>query len=191
MQNSISDLRQLVILAEAKKPHLVLETLPYSRTDLDPVMSKATLDYHYGSLAKAYVDRFNSGEGDPNFNQAGAYLHNIFFPQLRALGSGSNRPFDISAEFVDSHFGGYDDMKTAVSDAAMKIQGSGWVYVSKSGKIKTIKNHDIRNDIVILIDWWEHAWSLDYQADKQKYLKNIWRIIDWKVINNRLNLANT
>jgi len=69
----------------------------------------------------------------------------------------------------------------------MSIQGSGWVYLSYSGKLKTIKNHQIKNDILLLIDWWEHAWALDYQADKVKYLKNIWRIINWSVINNRLS----
>jgi Fe-Mn family superoxide dismutase len=68
----------------------------------------------------------------------------------------------------------------------MKIQGSGWIYLSTSGAIKTIKNHEVKKDTALLIDWWEHAWALDYQADKQKYLKNIWRIINWEVVNSRL-----
>jgi superoxide dismutase len=37
-----------------------------------------------------------------------------------------------------------------------------------------------------LVDWWEHAWALDYQWDKEKYLDNIWKIIDWDVCNERL-----
>ena len=68
----------------------------------------------------------------------------------------------------------------------MAIQGSGWIYMSRSGDIKTIRNHAIRRDIVLLIDWWEHAWALDYQAAKDKYLKNIWRIIDWQKVEARL-----
>jgi len=27
---------------------------------------------------------------------------------------------------------------------------------------------------------------LDYQADKERYLDNIWKIIDWDVCNERL-----
>jgi Fe-Mn family superoxide dismutase len=69
---------------------------------------------------------------------------------------------------------------------AMSIQGSGWVYLSKKGEIKTITNHQIKNDIALLIDWWEHAWALDYEHDKAKYLNNIWRIINWDVVNSRL-----
>jgi len=56
------------------------------------------------------------------------------------------------------------------------------------GEIRVIKNHEYKDNmkIVLLIDWWEHAWFLDYQSDKKKYLQNIWRIIDWDVINQRL-----
>ena len=68
----------------------------------------------------------------------------------------------------------------------MKIQGSGWVYMSTSGDIKTIVNHQVKNDIAMLVDWWEHAWALDYQHDKGKYLNNMWRIINWDIVNVRL-----
>ena len=79
----MSDIRNLINLVEAKAKHeLVLEKLPYNRSGLAPVMSQATVDYHYGELAKGYVDRYNKGEGDADFNEAGAFLHNIFFPQL-------------------------------------------------------------------------------------------------------------
>ena len=73
-----------------------------------------------------------------------------------------------------------------VLKTAMKIQGSGWVYLSTSGDIKTIANHAVRTDICCLVDWWEHAWALDYQADKEAYLNNMWKIINWDVCNERL-----
>ena len=47
----------------------------------------------------------------------------------------------------------------------------------------TITNHAIKKDIVVLVDWWEHAWALDYQADKKKYLENQWKIINWEHVN--------
>jgi superoxide dismutase, Fe-Mn family len=185
---SLTELKQLVVEAENKKDKLTLEPLPYGKEDLAPVLSKAEINYHYGKLAQGYVDRYNKGEGDPEFNRAGAFLHNIFFPQLTTPKS-SNRPFGASAEFVEKHFGDLDKFKTDIETVAMKIQGSGWVYLARNGQIKTITNHAVKQDIVLLIDFWEHSWALDYQADKQKYLKNIWRIINWSVINDRLNLV--
>lgn len=168
-----------------EKQQLVLEDLPYNSQDLSPIMSKSTIDYHYGSLAKSYVDRYNRGEGDPRFNEAGAYLHNIFFPQLQPP-SKDNKPTGHILQFINNNFGSYAQFKKEIEQVAMGIQGSGWVYLAQSGKIKTIANHQKRNDIVLLIDWWEHAWALDYQSDKKQYINNIWSIINWSVVSQRL-----
>ena len=179
-------MRDLITLLESKsKVELELNQLPYGRKDLEPVMSEATLDYHYATLAKSYVTRYNAGEGDADFNEAGAYLHNIFFPQLKPAG-GANNPTGSVKSLIEKKYGSYKQFQEEIKTVAMSIQGSGWVYMSRSGDIKTIKNHQVRKDIALLIDWWEHAWALDYQADKSKYLKNIWRIIYWDVVNQRL-----
>jgi len=69
----------------------------------------------------------------------------------------------------------------------MGIQGSGWIYIDTEGNIKTIQNHKMVDNVAMIIDWWEHAWALDYQHDKAKYLKNIWKIINWNIINERIN----
>lgn len=170
---------------DEEKAKLVLTDLPYKRDALAPVMSKNTIDYHYGHLAKGYVKKYNKGEGDPTFNKAGAFLHNLFFPQLRPATKG-NYPVGKIADFIDEHYkDGFKELKERFEDNAMKIQGSGWIYLAENGKIKIIHNHEIKDDIVLLVDWWEHAWALDYQADKKQYLKNIWQIINWDYINNR------
>ena len=53
----MTSMRQLINLVEAKnREKLELLSLPYKRDQLSPVMSKATIDYHYGELAKSYVD---------------------------------------------------------------------------------------------------------------------------------------
>jgi Fe-Mn family superoxide dismutase len=175
-----------VTIAESATPKSIAqEKLSYARGDLDPVMSEDTMNYHYGKLYKTYVERYNNGEGDPDFNEAGAFLHSIYFTQFKEPSS-SNQPEGDIKEFIETHFKSIDKFKDEVEKTAMGIQGSGWVYLAKNGSIKTIKNHQMKSDIVLLIDWWEHAWALDYQADKAGYLKNIYRIIDWSVINTRL-----
>jgi Fe-Mn family superoxide dismutase len=179
-------MRELIELIEARgQDKIELVKLPYTRGDLYPVLSSASIDYHYGKLARGYVDRYNAGEGDKNFNEAGAYLHNLFFPQLRAPKS-ANKPIGGADSLIKRKYGNFENFKKEFAATAMKIQGSGWVYMSRSGEIKTITNHQKRTDIALLIDWWEHSWSTDYQSDKAKYLKNMWRIINWDIVNQRL-----
>jgi Fe-Mn family superoxide dismutase len=180
-------MRDTIDLVEASTRPAKLDTtpLPYGTDDLAPVMSRQTIDYHYESLAKGYAKRYNAGEGDANFNRAGSFLHNKFFPQLQPPRS-TNRPRGAVLELIERKFKNYENFQDEIKKKAMSIQGSGWVYLSTSGDIKTIANHAVRTDICVLIDWWEHAWALDYQADKEKYLDNVWRIINWDVCSERL-----
>lgn len=173
-------------IAEGKTPKTLERIkLPYALDGLGRSLSKRALNYHYGKLYKAYCDRFNAGEGDLDFNEAGAFLHSKYFSQFTAPRS-NNQPTVACLNFIDQHYKSYKDFQDKFLKQAMSIQGSGWVYLARDGKIKTITNHEIKNDIVLLVDWWEHAWALDYESDKEAYLNNQWKIIDWSVIEQRL-----
>jgi Fe-Mn family superoxide dismutase len=171
-------------ITEAKQTY-VQAKLPYKRTDLAPVTSKETLDYHYGTLHKAYVDKANAGKGG-DFQIAGAFLHNLYFSQFKKPG-GVNNPTGSSLELIERVHGSYATFKEKFTNIAMDIQGSGWAYMDTKGNIKTIINHKVVNNIAILVDWWEHAWALDYQADKGKYLNNIWKIVNWNIVDDRVS----
>ena len=187
MYNFIKEVILNEVKSDADQDRLTQLKLRYARGDLDPVISEDTINYHYGKLYKTYVDRYNAGEGDPDFNEAGAFLHRIYFDQFKSP-SGKNEPEGLVLTLILKHYDSFEDFKSQVEKTAMGIQGSGWVYLARNGQIKTIKNHQMRSDIILLIDWWEHAWALDYRADKSKYLDNTWRIIDWTVINSRLTI---
>lgn len=173
-------------IAEGKIPKTLERVkLPYALDGLGRSLSKRSLNYHYGKLYKAYCDRFNAGEGDLNFNEAGAFLHSKYFSQFTNPRN-SNAPTGACLDFIKENFKSFEDFKEKFTKTAMGIQGSGWVYLARDGKIKTIVNHEIKNDIVLLIDWWEHSWALDYESDKEAYLNNQWKIIDWSVIEQRI-----
>jgi Fe-Mn family superoxide dismutase len=180
-------MREIINLVEASTVPAKLETtpLPYKPKDLEPVMSAATIEYHYEHLAKGYAKRYNAGEGNATFNRAGSFLHNKFFPQLQAP-KGANRPKGAVLELIENNFKTFEDFKIAFKETAMKLQGSGWIYLSTQGTIKTIPNHQVRTDICVLVDFWEHAWALEYKWDKEKYLDNIWKIINWNVCSERI-----
>ena len=160
--------------------------LPYSHTALEPVMSAATIDYHYDELYGGYVRRYNEREGSRDFNKAGAFLHDIYFTQFTNPKTNHTKPGALTLDLIHRHHHNLADLKSEMLERAMAIQGSGWVYLAQDGTVKIIHNHEIRKDIVLLIDWWEHAWALDYQADKKSYFENIWRIMDWDHIESRL-----
>ena len=172
-------------LRESKqKDTLELVKLSYATDALEPIMERDVVEFHYRVLSKGYVDRYNRGEGDPEFNRAGALLHNLWWPQLRAP-KVNNRPRGKVADLMDKVHGGWDEFKDKFTETALALQGSGWCYMARNGEIKTLKNQSWRSDVIMPIDLWEHSYT-PFTLRKD-YLKTIWRIIDWDVINHRLS----
>ena len=143
-------LNAIDVLLEEKAKYTQI-TLPYGRTDLKPVMSKDTLDYHY-KLYKGYVDKANRRKGG-DFQIAGAFLHSLYFAQFKKPSS-SNKPTDSALELINSKHGTFDKFQTKFEETAMAIEGSGWVYMDTSGNIKTIHHHKKINNIALVVDWW-------------------------------------
>ena len=137
LQQGIKEEQRL--LEAVSKEKFVQEKLPYKRTALDPIMSKATMDYHYGKLHKAYVDKAND-DNKAVFQVAGAFLHNLFFPQLQEPTS-INKPTGEVLELIESKYDSFNNFKSRFTGEAMSIQGSGWIYIDTKGDIKTIQNH--------------------------------------------------
>lgn len=176
-------MRDLILLLETKsKENIDIVELSYKNDSLEPVISSDSMKLHYGKLAHGYAERFNNNVGDSEFNYAGAMLHNIFFTQFRPSRN-KNEPNGPIGNLIKQKFKNFSNFQDEFSKIALSIQGSGWCYLSRSGEIKTIPNHEMRDDILILIDMWEHSYILDYGSDKIKYLDNIWKIIDWNKIN--------
>jgi Fe-Mn family superoxide dismutase len=177
-------------LSESKdNREIYQDKLNFGKDEFAPVMSEATIKYHFDGLAAKYSERYNAGEGDPDFNYGGAVLHNIFFANLIPP-QAANKPTGLSKSIIDDVYGDFEKFKEAFEKEFMAAQGSNWIYMDKKGSLHTIHNHEYKKtmQIALLVDAWEHAWALDYQQDKAKYLKNIWRIVNWDVVNIRLGV---
>lgn len=179
-------MRDIIELLESKssRDDLEIVKLSYAESALAPVFSSSLMRLHYGKLAHGYAERFNSGTGDKTFNYAGVFLHNVYFTQFRAPRI-NNAPNGPIWSLIKSKYKSFDAFKDEIEKHAKALHGSGWIYLARDGSIKTIQNHQVRNDILLLIDLWEHAFQTDYGSNKEKYLDNIWRIIDWNMINTR------
>jgi Fe-Mn family superoxide dismutase len=72
-------------------------------------------------------------------------------------------------------------------DEGIKHFGSGWLWIYfENNKLDILTTHDSdipvddKLKIVGVIDLWEHAYYLDYQADRKKYLEEILKVINWQ-----------
>jgi len=167
---------------EAPEP-LRRTTLGFQIDELDPVSSEETVDLHYNKLYKNYVEKFNQ-TGD-EFQRAGAFLHQKFFEQLTVPHDGSLKNMQ-SLAFIKKNFDSFSKFKKEFKDKATSIQGDGWTALTRSGTITQISNHKVVSNLVLVIDMWEHAYLFDYKEDKNKWVDEFWKIVDWEIVGARI-----
>ena len=187
-----------------------LITLPYAQTDLEPVISAATVGFHYGKHLPTYVNNLNNllpGSGFEDipleeivrrasgglFNNAGQVLnHNLYFTQFRAPRE-ENIPVGAFAEQVNRQFGGFDNLRMEFGAKGAGLFGSGWVWLSRdaAGKLVISQEPNAGNPAarglvpLLTFDVWEHAYYLDWQNRRPDHLAALWQIVDWDVIAGR------
>ena len=185
--------------------------LPYEANALEPVISKETIGFHHGKHLQAYVNNLNAAiEGTKYedmpleeivktaeggvFNNAGQILnHNMYFQQFRAP-KADNKPTGVIAQWIDQQFGSFEAFKEEFAKKGAGLFGSGWVWLSadKDGKLVITQETNAGNPVqrglkpLLTFDVWEHAYYIDYQNRRPDYLKALWDIVNWDVVNERL-----
>jgi len=159
--------------------------ISYDISKLKPVISEKCFDLHFNKIYKKYVDRFNKGDGDFAFDKAGAFLHNLYFENLREYRI-NNTPTGKSFSLIELRYGSYERFVQTILDKAKNIQGNGWVFMNTSGYVNLIPNNRIVDNVAMIIDCWEHSYILNYGDDIETYVKNHLNILNWDVINNRM-----
>lgn len=190
-----------------------LISLPYAPEALEPVISKETIEYHYGKHLQGYVDNLNKlvagteYEGMPLeeivvkaqggiFNNAGQILnHNLYFTQFapvkEATTEGVNELAVMKAIIRD--FGSLEAFKAEFEQKGVTLFGSGWVWLAadKDGKLVITQEPNAGNPLtkglkpLLTMDVWEHAYYIDYRNRRAAHLQALWQIINWKEIERR------
>ena len=186
--------------------------LPYAKDALAPVISQATIDYHYGKHLQTYVNNLNAlVQGTPFegktveeivsvapdgalFNNAGQVLnHTLYFLQFTPKPE-RHVPEGKLAEAIVRDFGNFENFRDEMTKAATTLFGSGWAWlaIDKQGKLHIVKEANGSNPLrqgmkpLLGFDVWEHAYYLDYQNRRTDHLAKLWNIIDWQVVESRM-----
>ena len=184
-------------------------TLPYQPDALEPVISRETIDYHYGKHEKAYIDNLNKlikgteyedmdleeiirhSDGPLYNNAAQAWNHIFYFFTFSP--NGSREPTGDLRRAIDRDFGSFDKFKKAFEQAGASLFGSGWVWLSRDddGKLFISQGNNAQNPLkdglvpLLTFDVWEHAYYIDYRNARAAYLKKLWDIVDWDIVADR------
>lgn len=186
-----------------------LPVLPYAKNALEPYISEQTLEFHYGKHHQAYVNNLNNlvpgtafenadletivkeAEGGIFNNGAQVWNHTFYFFQFSA--TPVLEPAGALKTAIEESFGSVEAFKEAFNKAAATLFGSGWAWLVKDeqGKLSIVQTSNAANPLrdgltpLMTCDVWEHAYYLDKQNARPKYIEDFWKVLDWKVISER------
>ena len=192
-----------------------LPELPFARDALDPVMSAETLDFHYGTHHKAYVDKTNQllaakgGNGslievvqgakrdsdNKLFNNAAQLWNHSFFWQCLAPAK-EQKPEGRLLRMIQEEFGSAEAMLKALQEEAVNHFASGWAWlILDRDKLKITSLHDADTPLVhegmvplFTLDVWEHAYYIDYRNERPRYAESVLgKIVNWEFVEQNLD----
>jgi Fe-Mn family superoxide dismutase len=195
-----------------------LAPLPWNESDLEPAISARTIGFHYHKHHKAYVDTLNKlvkgtkyadmplekvvrqthaardGSDEKKiFNNSGQVWNHDFY--WRSLTPKAAKPSGALLRAIERDFGTLDNLLEKLAGAGKEQFGSGWVWlVSRGGALSVEKTANAVDPMamgvncLITLDVWEHAYYLDYQNERPKYLEAVLKkIINWKFAAENLD----
>ena len=201
-----------IVKTKSENSEIVLPPLPYAENELEPYISAQTVMLHYGKHLKGYIDNVNrlikeisnlegkdletivkQSEGSLYNNAAQAWNHifysDAFSPHAQHLPSGNLE------KQINKQWGNFENFKTAFTNTANNLFGSGWVWLikNKNGTLDIIGESNAGNVLkgngkpLLGVDIWEHAYYLDYQNRRAEHIDGLWNIIDWSIVDRRYN----
>jgi len=192
---------------ETTTASLRLPPLPYSENALEPIISARTLSFHHGKHHRSYLETLSkliagtelaelsldelvtqtAGKTDhvAVFNNAAqAWNHRFYWRCLKPKGGGNPPP--ALKQKMEATYGSVEACKRQLIDSAVTQFGSGWSWLVLEGAhLKVIKTGNADNPItqglrpLFTIDVWEHAYYLDYQNERARYLDSVLAKLNW------------
>ena len=191
--------------------------LPFCYNELEPYIDALTVETHYEKHLQTYLNNLNAITEEYReffkgktieevlsktdkipkkikqdvINQGGGVVnHNLYFSILSPVAK-KNPEGKLLDEIIKT-FGSLENLKNELSNASIKVFGSGWGFLvkDKKGKLKiiTTANQDSPLSLgyipILSIDVWEHAYYLKYKNLRAKYVENLWNIIDWAKVES-------
>ena len=189
----------------------ILPELPYAMTALEPYISSETLNFHYGKHFASYVNNLNnlikgtkfenmplkdiilSADGGIFNNAAQAENHDFYFKGL--VPAEQSKMSDTLKKVLEDNFGSVEKFKEDMNKVAASQFGSGWAWLvaDSDNRLKVMSTGNAGNPMteglrpLLTIDVWEHVYYIDYRNARPSYLDKIWNIINWDIVEQRLN----
>ena len=193
-----------------------LPELPYAYEALSPVVSADTLHFHHDKHHAKYVEVMNgilaqkeaepprledvvrqaAGREPKLYNNAAQTWNHAFF--WDSMTPGGAQPSDALRDAAERAYGGWDQFRAKFVQEGADHFASGWNWiVARKGAIEILSTHDAGTfdqfegaTPLLVCDVWEHAYYLDHQNDRKRFLEQWFDgLANWSLADRQLSAA--
>ncbi|HKK19520.1 MAG TPA: superoxide dismutase [Opitutales bacterium] len=203
------ELPQLDYAYDALEPHIDARTMEIHHTKhhntyltkLNDAIAGTEMEGKDINDLIADIPSLPADKQTPVRNNGGGYANHTFFWKILSPNGGGSPTGELAAA-IDSELGGFEKFKETFATAGATRFGSGWAWliVKPDGKLEVTStpNQDsplmkgiaeVEGTPVIGIDVWEHAYYLNYQNARPKYIEAFWNIVDWNAAEENYKKA--
>ncbi len=192
----------------------ILPPLPYAYDALEPAYSARTLQLHHDKHHAGYVKGLNTAlqalqeareqkdfgriqalSRDVAFHGSGHVLHTLFWNSMTP--GGADVPPEL-AERMKRDLTSVEAAQAQLAAASVNVMASGWgvlAYEPLADKL-LILQAERHQDLTVwgvvpllVCDVWEHAYYLDYQNERAKWVDAFLTLANWPFALQRLQQA--
>lgn len=144
-------------------------------------------DYENANATYSTYRGIKRGE---TFSLDGVILHELYFQNM---GNGYNMPNETTQNYLIQSFGSYEGWEKHFVATARASRG--WSVLAFDWRSYRFRNisldaHDVGNIAlstpVLILDVYEHAYFLQYANNKDEYINNFMKNINWPIVDKRI-----
>jgi Fe-Mn family superoxide dismutase len=196
-----------------------LPELGYDYDALEPAIDIQTMMLHHSKHHQAYIHQLNMAIA-PHRNLQDRSIEDLLThlddaPEeirgvIRNSGGGhanhelywktigpprGDEPAGILAEAIRQDFGTLESLQKELTEAALKVFGSGWAFLAidpqtRKMEVMSLPNQDVAilhgKSPLLACDVWEHSYYLKYENRRPEYLRAFWDVVQWEAVSRRL-----
>ena len=154
-------------------------------------------NYSYNHTEEELINHINAfpktDQEDILFNLGGVINHNLYWKSIHP--TIHQKPTGNLKRQIEKQYTTYENLLSLLKENALKVKGSGYTFLV-IGNNKTLEIINTKNQEspylygytpILAIDLWEHAYYINYENERARYLDNLLPLLNFTHANEIYN----
>lgn len=163
--------------------------------NLNKLLQKNNYSYNY--TEEELINHINAfpktDQEDILFNLGGVINHNLYWKSIHP--TIHQKPNGNLKRQIEKQYTTYENLLSLLKENALKVKGSGYTFlvIGNNNTLEIINTKNQESPYlygytpILAIDLWEHAYYINYENERARYLDNLLPLLNFTHANETYN----